>query len=98
MDHQLFISDLAQLTKSKPARLRDRLSITFAEHRHTVAELVLVISFYITFRPDVGLVWKLERFGRSLKHLVNALAEFLALGITFASLKDNLDLSTPRSG
>jgi DNA invertase Pin-like site-specific DNA recombinase len=44
---------------------------------------------------DVVLVWKLDRFGRSLKHLVNALAEFEALGISFASLKDNLDLSTP---
>jgi len=31
---------------------------------------------------DVVLVWKLDRFGRSLKHLVNALAEFEALGIT----------------
>ena len=30
-----------------------------------------------------------------MKHLVNALAEFEALGITFASLKDNLDLCTP---
>jgi DNA invertase Pin-like site-specific DNA recombinase len=44
---------------------------------------------------DVVLVWNLDRFGRSLKHLVNALAEFEGLGITFASLKDNLDLSTP---
>jgi len=44
---------------------------------------------------DVVLVWKLDRFERSLKHLVNALAEFEALGITFASLKDNLDLGTP---
>jgi DNA invertase Pin-like site-specific DNA recombinase len=44
---------------------------------------------------DVVLVWKLDRFGRSLKHLVNALAEFEALGVTFASLKDNLDLGTP---
>jgi DNA invertase Pin-like site-specific DNA recombinase len=44
---------------------------------------------------DVVLVWKLDRFGRSLKHLVNALAEFEALGITFASLKNNLHLSTP---
>jgi DNA invertase Pin-like site-specific DNA recombinase len=44
---------------------------------------------------DVVVVWKLDRFGRSLKHLVNALAEFEALGIIFASLKDNLDLSTP---
>jgi DNA invertase Pin-like site-specific DNA recombinase len=44
---------------------------------------------------DVVLVWKPDRFGRSLKHLVNAVPEFEALGITFASLKDNLDLSTP---
>jgi DNA invertase Pin-like site-specific DNA recombinase len=44
---------------------------------------------------DVLLVWKLDRFARSLKHLVNALAEFEALGLTFVSLRDNLDLSTP---
>jgi DNA invertase Pin-like site-specific DNA recombinase len=41
------------------------------------------------------LVWKLDRFGRSLRHLVNALAELEALGLTFISLRDNLDLSTP---
>ena len=44
---------------------------------------------------DVLLVWKLDRFARSLKHLVNALAEFEALGIAFVSLRDNLDLTTP---
>jgi DNA invertase Pin-like site-specific DNA recombinase len=45
-------------------------------------------------RFDVVLVWKLDRFGRSLRHLVNALAEFESLGIAFVSLSDNLDLST----
>jgi DNA invertase Pin-like site-specific DNA recombinase len=44
---------------------------------------------------DVVLVWKIDRFGRSLKHLVNALADLDAYGVTIASLKDNLDLSTP---
>lgn len=44
---------------------------------------------------DVVLVWKIDRFGRSLKHLVNALADLDAYGVAFASLKDNLDLSTP---
>jgi DNA invertase Pin-like site-specific DNA recombinase len=43
---------------------------------------------------DVVLVWKLDRFGRSLRHLVNALAEFESLNIAFVSLSDNLDLST----
>jgi hypothetical protein len=33
--------------------------------------------------------------GGSLRHLVNALAELEALGLTFISLRDNLDLSTP---
>jgi DNA invertase Pin-like site-specific DNA recombinase len=41
------------------------------------------------------LVWKLDRFGRSLRHLVNALAEFEARGIDFISFRDHLDLSTP---
>jgi len=44
---------------------------------------------------DAVVVWKLDRFGRSLRQLVNALAELEALGVAFASLRDNLDLSTP---
>lgn len=44
---------------------------------------------------DSVLVWKLDRFGRSLRHLVNALAELEALGVSFISLRDNLDLGTP---
>jgi DNA invertase Pin-like site-specific DNA recombinase len=46
-------------------------------------------------RLDRILVWKLDRFGRSLRHLVNAIAELEALGVAFVSLRDNLDLSTP---
>jgi DNA invertase Pin-like site-specific DNA recombinase len=44
---------------------------------------------------DAVCVWKLDRFGRSLRHLVNALADLESLGVSFVSLKDNLDLSTP---
>jgi len=46
-------------------------------------------------RFDAVLVWKLDRFGRSLRHLVNSLAELEARGIAFISLRDNLDLTTP---
>jgi DNA invertase Pin-like site-specific DNA recombinase len=46
-------------------------------------------------RFDAVLVWKLDRFGRSLRHLVNAIAELEALGVAFISLRDNLDLTTP---
>lgn len=44
---------------------------------------------------DAVLVWKLDRFGRSLRHLVNAIAELEALGVAFISFRENLDLSTP---
>jgi DNA invertase Pin-like site-specific DNA recombinase len=46
-------------------------------------------------RFDAVLVWKIDRFGRSLKHLINALADLAAYGVAFVSIRDNLDLSTP---
>jgi DNA invertase Pin-like site-specific DNA recombinase len=44
---------------------------------------------------DAIACWKLDRMGRSLKHLVNTLADLQAYGVAFISLRDNLDLSTP---
>lgn len=46
-------------------------------------------------RFAVLLVWKVDRFGRSLRHLVNALADLDAAGVAFVSVHDNLDLTTP---
>ena len=34
---------------------------------------------------DVVLVWKFDRFARSVKHLVDSLEDFRALGIDFIS-------------
>ena len=58
-------------------------------------QLDLLMSAAHTRQFDVLLVWKLDRFARSLKHLVTAIAEFEALSIQFVSLRDNLDLTTP---
>jgi DNA invertase Pin-like site-specific DNA recombinase len=44
---------------------------------------------------DAVLVWKIDRWGRSLKHLVTSLADLDAYGVAFISFRDNLDLSTP---
>ncbi len=44
---------------------------------------------------DVLLVWKTDRLGRSLRHLVNVISELEAVGVAFVSLKDALDFSTP---
>jgi DNA invertase Pin-like site-specific DNA recombinase len=44
---------------------------------------------------DAILVWKLDRLGRSLKHLVTTIGDLAAYNVSFVSLRDNLDLSTP---
>src|SRR5215469_11184909 len=44
---------------------------------------------------DVVVVWRFDRFARSIEQLVLALAEFRALGIDFVSCQEALDTSTP---
>lgn len=44
---------------------------------------------------DAILVWKLDRWGRSVADLVATLNELTALGVVFVSLTEALDLSTP---
>lgn len=44
---------------------------------------------------DAILVWKLDRFGRSLADLVMTLNELRELGVVFVSLTESLDFSTP---
>jgi DNA invertase Pin-like site-specific DNA recombinase len=44
---------------------------------------------------DAVLVYRYDRFARSLRQLVNALGEFEALGIHFISLHEGVDTSTP---
>src|SRR6202171_2579291 len=46
-------------------------------------------------RFDVVVVWRFDRFARSVSHLLRALENFQALGIEFVSLSEQLDTSTP---
>ena len=46
-------------------------------------------------RVDAVVVYRYDRFARSLRQLVNALEEFRALGIEFVSLHEGVDTSTP---
>jgi DNA invertase Pin-like site-specific DNA recombinase len=43
---------------------------------------------------DIILVWKLDRFGRSVNHLVNSLEELRTLGVDFVSFTESLDTTT----
>lgn len=46
-------------------------------------------------RVDAVVVYRYDRFARSLRQLINALEEFRGLGIDFVSLHEGVDTSTP---
>ena len=45
-------------------------------------------------RFDVLVVWRLDRLGRNLKHLVTLLEDVQAVGISFVSLGEGIDCTT----
>ena len=44
---------------------------------------------------DAVVVWRFDRFARSVSHLLRALENFRSLGIEFVSLSEQVDTSTP---
>jgi DNA invertase Pin-like site-specific DNA recombinase len=46
-------------------------------------------------RFDVVVVWRFDRFARSVSHLLRALETFNSLGVQFVSLSEQVDTSTP---
>ena len=46
-------------------------------------------------RFDVLVCWRLDRLGRSLKHLITLLDDLQALGVAFVSLAEGIDAMTP---
>lgn len=45
---------------------------------------------------DILIVWKLDRLGRNLSHLLHLVNEFKKRDISFVSLNDNIDTTTPQ--
>ena len=44
---------------------------------------------------DTLVVWRLDRLGRSLKHLIDTVTELDARGVGFKSLNESIDTTTP---
>ena len=62
------------------------------EHRPALDKL---LSLCRRRQVDAVVVYRYDRFARSLRQLVNALEEFRALGIDFVSIHEGVDTTTP---
>lgn len=58
-------------------------------------ELDLLMSEAHKRHFDAVVVWRFDRFARSVSHLLRALELFRSLGIEFVSLSEQVDTSTP---
>ena len=47
------------------------------------------------WRFDALVVWRLDRLGRSLRHLILLLNDLQAIGVAFVSLNEGIDATTP---
>jgi DNA invertase Pin-like site-specific DNA recombinase len=60
------------------------------EDRPGLAEIMSFIR-----KGDTLVVWRLDRLGRSLKHLIQLINELNEKGVYFKSVQESLDTSTP---
>jgi DNA invertase Pin-like site-specific DNA recombinase len=63
--------------------------------RKRIAEYIVHAEIKSGALFDAVLVYKLDRFARSLSHLTVALQEFKALHVEFISITESIDTSTP---
>jgi len=46
-------------------------------------------------KVDTVVVWRLDRFGRNLRHLITAIEELNVAGVSFVSMGENIDTASP---
>jgi len=94
-DLEMQLRELREYTKHRELIIVDEYIDRMTGSKDSRPALNRLMADACQRRFDAVLVWKLDRFGRSLRHLVNAIAELEALGVAFISFRDNLDLTTP---
>ncbi len=72
---------------------RDALLAAGIDERHLFEDLAKALAF---LHPgDCLIVWKLDRLGRSLPHLLTTVSELKTRGVAFRSLTEQMDTTTP---
>jgi DNA invertase Pin-like site-specific DNA recombinase len=69
------------------------LGISGSKHKRPQLDRLMADAHKRRF--DIVIVWRFDRFARSVSHLLRALETFNALGIAFVSLSEQMDTTTP---
>ena len=71
------------------------LDVAVSGHQESRPQLHALMRAARHHEFDCVLVWKFDRFARSVTHLLRALEEFDHLGIRFISVQDQVDTQSP---
>lgn len=89
------LSELREYASRRGLQIVGEFTDIASGSRDDRPQLNKVLALAKQRKIDALLVWKVDRLGRSLRHLVNTISELEAVGVAFLSLKDSLDFSTP---
>ena len=94
-DCNLQLADLRRYAQQRFARYYEcvDVGVSGAQRKRPQVDALMTAAGQRLF--DVVLVWKFDRFARSLKHLIDSLEESRALGIDFISFTEGIDTTTP---
>jgi DNA invertase Pin-like site-specific DNA recombinase len=95
-DVSMQTGELEQFAQARGWRLVDSyLDIGISGTKEKRPELDRLMADAHRRKFDVVIVWKFDRFARSVSHLLRALETFNALGVAFVSLSEQMDTTTP---
>lgn len=85
----MFIYGLATLTKAGCEKIHKDYTSGAKTDRNGLEEAIESLR-----KEDTLVVWKLDRLGRSLKHLIEVINKLKGQGCYFKSIQENIDTST----
>ena len=95
-DVSLQTRELEQFARARGWRLVDSyLDLGISGSKDKRPQLDRLMADAHKRRFDIVIVWRFDRFVRSVSHLLRALETFNALGIAFVSLSEQMDTTTP---
>lgn len=97
MDQQVEnqLADLQRFASLRGWRVEPYIDRGVSGTRQQRPALDLLMAAARRRKIDVVLCWRLDRLGRNLRHLVMLLDDLQALGVSFVSLNEEIDTTTP---